>query len=272
MTASLNERFMKSVGRHFVTLSCVQTVPGTPGEKVLVFSGFLAEVAGIWFYVTAGHILRRIRLALNGGAKFDVWRLGDQSAGNRFKDTAIPFAFDVDRWGVIENDEIGLDYAAVPLEEMYCLALQAGGAIPIDKSAWGNHITEYDQWALVGVPSETVSYDGKTIITARVVVAPIELVEEPAEAGPNAQNQFYGRLKDDSATVVTDIDGMSGGPIFALKKVEETWKYSVIGVQSAWYRQARVIAACPFSSFAVALEELVVGVLSSLKAVKDHAT
>lgn len=272
MTASLNERFMKSVGRHFVTLSCVQTVPGIPGEKVLVFSGFLADVSGVWFYVTAGHILRCIRSALNAGARFDVWRLGDQTAGNLFKDTAIPFAFDINRWGVIENDEIGLDYAAVPLEEMYCRALQVGGAIPIDKSAWGDHLTEHDQWALVGVPSETVSYDGKTVITARVVVAPIKPVEEPAAAGPKAQNQFYGRLKDDSVAIVKDIDGMSGGPIFALKKVEGTWKYSVIGVQSAWYREARVIAACPFSSFALALEELVAGVLSSLKTVEDRAT
>ena len=109
MTASLNERFMRSVGRHFVTLSCVQTVPNTSGEKILVFSGFLADVGGVWFYVTAGHILRRIQSALSAGTKFDVWRLGDQTAGNRFNNTAIPFAFDIDRWGVIENDEIGLD-------------------------------------------------------------------------------------------------------------------------------------------------------------------
>lgn len=272
MTGSLNERFMKSVGRHFVMLSCVQTVPGTPNEKVLVFSGFLADVGGVWFYVTAGHILRGIRSAIKTGAKFDVWRLGDQTAGNRFKDTAIPFAFDIDRWGVIENQEVGLDYAAVPLETMYCQLLQVGGAIPIDKSAWGDHVTEHDQWALVGVPSETVSYDGKTVITARVVVAPIEPVDEPAAVGPKAQNQFYGRLKDDSATIVKDIDGMSGGPIFALKKVEGTWKYSVIGVQSAWYPQRRIIAACPFSSFALALEELVVSVRSSLDGVAGHAT
>lgn len=270
MTASLNERFMKSVGCHFVTLSCVQTVPGTVGEKGLVFSGFLVVVGGVWFYVTAGHILRRIRSALNAGANFDIWRLGDQTAGNRFYDTAIPFAFDIDRWCVIESEAIGLDYATVPLEEMYCRALQAGGAIPIDKSAWGDYVTEYDQWALVGVPSETVSYDGKTIVTARVVVAPIEPAEEPSEAGPKAQNQFYGRLKDDSVTVVKDMDGMSGGPIFALNKIEGTWKYSVIGVQSAWYEQARVIAACPFSSFALELEKIVAEALSLRETVEDN--
>lgn len=269
MTASLNERFIKTVGRHFVTLSCVQTLPGASAEKVFVFSGFLAEVGGVWFYVTAGHILRDIRVALSTGAKFDIWRLGDQTAGNRFKNTAIPYAFDIKRWLVIEDEESGLDYAAVVLEDMYCQLLKAGGAIAIDKNAWGDHVTEHDQWALVGIPSETVSYDGETIISARVVVAPIEQVDEPAISGPKAQNQFYGRLKGDSSGVVKDIDGMSGGPIFALKKVQGIWKYTVIGVQSGWYSSSRIITACPFTSLGLALEQVVSDVRAEQA---DHAT
>jgi hypothetical protein len=259
---------MKSVGRHFVTLSCVRNVPGEKSEKVLVFSGFLIEIIQVWFYVTAGHILRDIRKAISQGATFDVWRLGDQTAGNRFKDTAIPFGFDIDRWGVIESEQSGLDYAVAPLQDLYCQQLHAGGAIPISKVAWGDHVTEHDQWALVGVPSETVSYEGKTLINARVVVAPLDPVDAPPEAGPKAQNQFYGRLKDDSARVVKDIDGMSGGPVFALKKIEGTWKYMVIGVQSAWYEKSRVVAACPFSIFGLELEKLVSDVRASL----NHAT
>ena len=268
MTASLNERFIKTVGRHFVTLSCMRTLPGATAENVFVFSGFLAEIGGVWFYVTAGHIVRDIRASLGAGAKFDIWRLGDQTAGNRFKDTAIPYAFDIDRWLVIEDEEIGLDYAAVVLEDMYCKMLKAGGAIAIDKSAWGDYVTEHDQWALVGIPSETVSYDGKTIISARVVVAPIEQVDEPATAGQKALNQFYGRLKDDSTGVVKDIDGMSGGPIVALKNVQGIWKYTVIGVQSGWYPSSRIIAACPFTSLGLALEQVV----SDARAAQiDHA-
>jgi hypothetical protein len=114
----------------------VQRLPGQDEEKILVFSGFLVDVCGIWFYVTAGHILRAIRAALNAAGSFDVWRLDDQTAGNRFKGAAIPYDFDINRWAVIEDDEIGLDYAAVPLETTYCLQLKAGGAIPIDKIAW----------------------------------------------------------------------------------------------------------------------------------------
>jgi hypothetical protein len=61
---------------------------------------------------------------------------------------------------------------------------------------------------------------------------------------------------------VKDVDGMSGGPIVMLWKANEAWKYSVIGIQSAWYRSARIIAACPFSSFTEALEPVVHEALS----------
>lgn len=260
--SSLTGRFFKTVGRHFVTLSCVQRVAGQTEEKILVFSGFLVEVGAVWFYVTAGHILRDIQAALRGGAQFDVWRLDDQTAGNRFKGAAIPYAFDIDKWLVIEDKEIGLDYATVPLETMYCLQLQAGGAVPIDKVAWGDHVTEHDQWALVGIPSETVAYDQKTIITGRIVVMPLEPAEEPAGAGRKAENQFYARLKD--LGNVKDIDGMSGGPVFALKKIAGEWKYKVIGVQSSWYPSTCTIAACPFSSLGAELEDLVESVKASI--------
>jgi len=233
----------------------VQRRPGEDEEKVHVFSGFLVEASSVWFYVTAGHILRDIRASINAGAEFDVWRLDDQTAGNRFKGYAIPYAFDIGRWLVIEDEKIGLDYAAVALDTLYCKQLEVGGAIPIGKAAWGDHVTEHDHWALVGIPSETVAYDQRTIITGRTVVMPLDHAEEPELAGRKAENKFYARLKN--VGNVKDINGMSGGPVFALKKVEGEWKYKVIGVQSSWYPTTWTIAACPFSFLGTALEELI---------------
>jgi hypothetical protein len=254
--SNLSQLVLKAVGRHFVSLSCVQLLPDGK-KKAQVFSGFLVDVRGVWIYVTAGHILRDIRLSLAAGGGFDAWRLDDTSAGNRFKGAAIPFAFDLDRWVVIEQEEIGLDYAVVVLGDLYRRSLAAGGAVPIDKLAWGDHVSEHDHWALVGIPSESVAYDEKSIITSRLVITPIEEVAAPAVAGRKAENQFFGRLKSDASdpAMVKNIDGMSGGPIFALKKVEGAWKYTVIGVQSAWYEASRIVAACPFSSLGFALEE-----------------
>lgn len=256
LTMNLTQQFFQNVRQHFVTLSCVQRLPDKSEDKSLVFSGFLIEIEDIWLYVTAGHVLRDIRNAIEAGAKFETWRLADK--------VAIPYEFDLEKWRIIEQEEHGLDYAALWLDPLYCRQLEAGGAVPIPKVGWGNHVTEYDYAVLVGVPSETVKYDQQTIITGRLVMIPLKRSEAPECAGRKAENQFYAQLND--LGDVKDIDGMSGGPVFTLKKTDGEWMYTVIGVQSGWYRDSQLIAACPFSSFGVVLEKAIEYVKASMKA------
>jgi hypothetical protein len=262
---TFTDRVARSVGRHFITLSCVQHQSECEEMRVHVFSGFAVDVAGEWFYVTAGHILRDIREALEAGSTFDVWRLGDHTAGNRFNNTAVPYAFEIEHWFVLEDSSVGLDYATVHLGGLYRQQLEAGGVVAIAKDSWSDHVADHDHWALVGIPSETISYNGKTTITARVVMTPITPADAPPGAEQKAQNQFYAKLADDSERFVKDVVGMSGGPLFMLRTSEGIWKYSVIGVQSAWYPNTRIVAACPFSSFGHALEPIVKEVLSKLR-------
>jgi hypothetical protein len=254
---TLTDRFAQSVGHHFVTLSCVQH-PHDAGEmRIHVLSGFIVEILGEWFYMTAGHILRRIRQAIDAGSTFDVWRFGDQTAGNRFNNMAVPYFFESEKWFVLEDSDAGLDYATVHIGGLYRKQLEAGGVSAIEKSAWSDYTAEHDHWALVGIPSETVVYDGKTEIAARVVVAPLVPADAPPGGDTKASNQFYAKLAEDSGSFVTNVDGMSGGPIFMLKFVHDTWRYSVIGVQSAWYPSQRLIVGCPFATFGNALEPVV---------------
>lgn len=250
--SDLSERLGKTIGKHFVTLSCVQQ-PSGGEDHVHVFSGFVVEIAGEWLYITAGHILRAIREATQKGSVFDVWRLGDQTAGYKFQDTAVPYAFDIDQWCVLEDESLGLDYAAVHIGGLYRRQLEAGGVVPFGPDSWSDHTVPHDHWALIGVPSESVTYDGRTIITAKIVVAPLIETGPPLLAEGKAMNQFYAKLALDSDGVATDLDGMSGGPIAMLKYVDNRWKYSIIGVQSSWYRSLRIIAACPIRSFTDAL-------------------
>jgi hypothetical protein len=250
------DRIYQTVGKHFVALSCVQHPADSP-ERTHVFSGFVIDVSGKWFYVTAGHILRDICTELASGSSFDVWRLDDQTAGNQFGGKAVPYDFNAETWRVIRDESIGLDYAATPIDDFYRHQLEAGGVIAIKRIAWGDHVTEYDHWVLMGIPSESVDANENPDITARVVLSPLTAVEEPAEAGDKVQNQFYARLDDSSEKFFKDAVGFSGGPVFALKKQGEEWKYIVIGIQSAWYPTSRILAISPFSSLGFALEELV---------------
>jgi hypothetical protein len=256
--SDLTTRVARTVGKHFVTLSCIQRPLGDLQPKTLVFSGFLVEILDEWFYVTAGHILRDISTAMAAGSKFDVWRFDDQTAGNRFSGKAVPYAFDLSAWLVLQDDSSGFDYATVHIAPFYRRQLEAGGATPIRKTTWSDHVAAADYWVLVGIPSESVSYDGDSVIRARVVVAPLRPAETPDLAVGKAENQFYASLLDGSEAFFKDADGFSGGPVFALKKVNGSWRYGVIGVQSAWYRSSRTMAICPFTSFGLALEPVVV--------------
>lgn len=235
-----------------MSLSCVQQ-RSDGDERVIVFSGFIADIQGEWVYVTAGHILRRLKTAMDAGAKFGTWRLGDDTAGGQFQGIAIPFHFDPDEWMVIEDEDLGIDYAAVVLRTLYRAALDAGGARPLPYEAWGSNLSEHNFWALMGVPSESVKYDGQSIIAAKTVTLVLEPTDSPAGPSEKDEYRFYGKLVGDSLKAVGSVDGMSGGPIFALRAIEGVWHYSVIGVQSGWFPGDRILIACPFDAFAAVI-------------------
>src|SRR5688500_2329675 len=113
MNANINDIFLQRVGRHFVTLSCMYTPPNSTEEQVKLFSGFVIAVDDLWFYVTAGHVPSRIKAGIDAGGKFDVWRLGDQAARGPFTEFGIPFDYVPGDWLILDDQAIGLDYAAL---------------------------------------------------------------------------------------------------------------------------------------------------------------
>ena len=246
---------VNTIRKHFVTLSCVQKNAANGLDKCLVFSGFIVEVAGEWAYITAGHILRDIRLALSKGATFDLWQLGDQTAGSPYSEAPIPYGFNEQDWIVIEDESLGLDYGATHISWLYRRQLEAGGVSAIGKDAWSDHVTEYDFWALIGIPSESINYINNTTFSAKLAFVPLTEVEQPPGAENRAANQFYATPTRQLSHRFPDPDGLSGGPVFSLKKVDSVWLYNLIGIQSGWYPQAKVLAICPFTSFGAPLEE-----------------
>lgn len=243
-----------TLGKHFITLSCHQHLLEQSQPKILVFSGFVVDILGEWFCVTAGHIIQDIRKAIAAGATFDTWRLSDQTAGNEFNGTAIPYDFDERKWLAYDDREDGLDCAIVHLQGLCRVQLEAGGVTAIGQEAWSDHVTRSDHWALLGVPSESVAYDGKTFITARAVLVPLIPADTPPIAGAKSKNQFYARPSEPSDSYFTNPDGFSGGPVFSLVYSDEQFLYNLIGIQSSWYSESGVMAVCPFTTFAKEVE------------------
>lgn len=244
----------QSFRKHFVTMSCVQRRTGNATEIARVFSGFVIDIEGHWFYATAGHIVSDIRRAIECGSEFTTWRLGDQLGQSKAGTRAIPFEFELDRWRVLYNKRLGFDYAALPLDFLYRLGLEEGGVEAIKRSAWGWPQQPHKRWFVVGVPSETVKFDGDTELRAQMVMLPMDQVEAPVAAEGMERRWFYAKLTEASEDFARDVDGMSGGPIFSVMQDDDgDFHYRVIGVQSAWYRSRRIVAFAPIAAYANAL-------------------
>lgn len=254
MSNNFTRHVVSHLSRHFVTLSCEQTLPGEEGRTTSVASGFIIEILGEWFYLTAGHILRRVKQAIDAGSAFDIWRFGDPESRAGAIGTSVPYGFAVSDWYVLDDESLGFDYAVMHLSELYRRQLEAGGTVAIGYKAWGNHVQNPSQWALVGIPSESVSKAGPSRINGRLVFAMLEACPPPPLAGQRAENQFYAAITGE-VSVFNDADGLSGSPVFTIYKFEEEWRYKIVGVQSAWYQTSRVLAICPIESFATSLRE-----------------
>lgn len=253
----INEIIAKELGKHFVSLSCLHNRKATDSQDTHVFSGFMTSIQGEWFYITAGHIIEFIRQSIEKGDTFECWRLSDATAGGKFAEMAVPFDFNIDEWAVLYVENEGIDYAVTPITGLYKKQLEAGGVTPLAENSWGSHADDHEQWALFGIPSETVEHDGETVITAKYVMVALHRTAAPTLAEDKANNQFFAKLTNNSEHAVKDVDGMSGGPIFGLTRIPSGWRYGVIGVQSGWYGSDRVVAACPISSFIQELEKVV---------------
>lgn len=262
--SDINKTAFTGFGKHFVTLSFVRNAGTPPAVTSHVISGFILSCANQWFYITAGHAMEAIKAQLATGATFDCWRLSDATAGGNFPDKAIPYDFNIDDWAFINEENTGADCAVVPITGLVRMGLEVGGVKPLEENAWIERDDKFDQWILYGTPSETVEYDNESVITARTVMVAAKPCESPQSTTHPKNEILYAKLIDESVDVVSDIDGMSGGPVFGVKHIPDGFRYAIIGIQSGWLQNQRVLIICPIAQFARQLDECVKNVRQRL--------
>jgi len=261
--SNFTREVFSTVGHHFVTSSWVSIHPDSEEEKLHIYSGFLVDVQGFWFVVTAGHVVSEIKTALASNVIFTAWRLDDQTAGNRFKGIAVPFEFELDAWILLEDESVGFDYAAMLVKNLYRAGLEAGNATAMDHRAWGDHKADHDYWALVGLPSETVTLHDEDKVKGTIYLEPLDATTRPSVIGDQRHCMFYGKLRKDFNKNYKSIKGMSGGPIFSLVKSDQQWQYRVIGIQSSWIESLRTVCICPINLFLERVTKLVEDILDN---------
>jgi hypothetical protein len=251
-----------TAAKHFVCLSYHARAPGRLANDAEIYfaSCFVVEIEEHWLLVTAGHVINGIREAVAKGATYSDFNLHDKLAGNNFP-FSVPIPFDIEDWVVIEEYPEGADYAAAPISSIIVRNLQAGGIRPIAESIWGAEpFDQYRYWLLAGIPDESYEMMGTrhtlklTVMPLIPALRPSSLIDSPSENRVFAEILTQPQL---DSVFVTDIKGMSGGPIFGLKESNGVLRYWLIGIQSSWYPDSRVISFCPIRQFFAAIKKAI---------------
>lgn len=253
--SGLSSTFLReAAGKHFVFLTYYARGPGEEAaERLYHASCFVVAFEGLWWLMTAGHVIKDITDNTAKGVTYSTFRLQDKLAGNNYP-LGVPYDFDLREWIVIYADINGTDYAIAPLTELIASNLKAGGVEPIRENGWGTMpFDQYSDWLLVGMPDESYRRDGDRHSLALTAI-PLEPTECPPGLLNPPVNKNFGRLIErpelDTASVESVV-GMSGGPIFGVKRndASQTAEYWAIGVQSGWLATHRVVAFCPLPAF-----------------------
>ena len=253
---SKQEGLIRFLSRHLVSLTFFDRSPARATEffgagRMMLVSGFVVSVRGVWFWITAGHVLEEIDAALSAGQQLEDWKLDDTFGWQATHSDPIPFDFNSSHRSHLYRD--GMDYGVIALRRYYQNLLSANGVAPVGEEQWEKTWPdEFEEYAMLGFPSqltrEAAGQPGRAIKS--VALLRVTEVDDPPDEMRVATPRFYGKVHLlPGEPTLDDIDGMSGAPIIAFKTDDKRLRYWLIAVQSGWHRPTQIIGACPIQDF-----------------------
>jgi hypothetical protein len=251
------------MSRHFVALMCECEVTDDKGNKqrgVDVFSGFLLNLHGHGFWVTAGHCfkdnldakLQAGRLRVIGGSFLDHFGHEPKFVGG------VPYTYELGDSFYIEDSDMGLDFAIIKLDSLQTQAFLANDLLFISRENWLDQpqlkFDSYLMLGLVGDPrlevkgSQTILHNNQAMIPARKI-GHDEIGKLPPElTKPPSEEWFVGRIPQNRN--IPTIQRMSVGPIYGFRYDDQkNLRYHVVALQSRWWTKSRTIFGCPLALF-----------------------
>lgn len=255
------------MSRHFVALTCEYEIyqkDGTVKDRgTLVYSGFLLELHGFQFWVTAGHCIKD---ELHAGLSSGQMRI----VGGSFMDCfgfeanhkqSIPYTYELGDSYFVEQPELGLDFALIPLNDLLAKGFAANNLIPITRKNWVHQPNlTFEFYRMLGIPKDRVikqvgkngvmqTYVGQAMV-ALDAISPDDLGEPPDDVkGSPSPAWFTGRL--DPGCKIESLKGMSGGPIYGFRRDKDgNLLYHVVALQSRWWPKPRTVFGCSMTVFA----------------------
>ena len=264
----------KLLCRHFVALHVeIARVDGTLWTPLR--SGFLLELEGTYFWISAGHAVKRLLEPLDRGCTFKRAFLSDLGMTPHFVPPEFGNAepstqFDFLRAPKFYIDEDGIDVAAIELNDLYSAMLLANGAEAIQISHVGLTEWQANPYFILGAPeefTETFTDDGLPAIQFVPVMWRLKRLPDEIKDGVMRLRFDVGANQITSGGKLQEsMEGMSGGPIFGLKLDKDgKQRYYAVAIQSSWLPKSKIAFGCPLDRFAGFLHGLVTNSIEELR-------
>jgi hypothetical protein len=220
-----------------------------PTPRIVVISGFAVAHRGLLFWITAAHCLESLKKLRNAaGVELGPVRLHDQFPHPAAQaipidlDSMLQYAF---------GDPVTDGGIALPRQMVQELVAANPQLKPLQFDSAAPDGFEHSCYCIAGLPTEfqksivvdsreywLTHWSGKVLcITSHLDVHEGDAIfPEGVKARPGC---MYGLI--DTKTVVNDIDGMSGGPVFEVLRNGEQWHWRLVGVQSSWFRNLQLV-------------------------------
>jgi len=263
--------FFNRLCRHFVVLTGTyfqldDSGKPTSDELLFTYSAFAMSFDGMWFLMTAGHVIKEINKYFHHKRiKIREFNLLDWTGTDAKHDTLIPFDYENAAPSGLWDKELGVDFGYLVLSDHDKRLLQANGILAFEEKDWIKQPKDEDYiaYCVLGVPQESVKKKVGISITGKPYIGTLgtgllwlQRIEDSQDQKPTTQLQrFIAEITN--LGDLQSIEGMSGGPVFglAIDKKDGRLKYWPVAIQSSW-DQKKTIFACPLAPCAYVLHRM----------------
>lgn len=226
-------------------------------REACIITSFVMSIYEQWFLITAGHCIEDIEENLTKGYEIERCRLIDFMGSGAQHKEPIPFDYRESAATKLCYDPT-YDYGILFLNEQYVRLLKANGIQALTEEVWEKQPAQVDYYMLLGVVGKLSEATPNSALITSSIHKVTGLQNRPNDFAETSAPTFWGKVHLNDP--VTDIAGMSGGPVFSIQRNENgELRYWLHAIQSRWLPSQQLIAACLARPIGIFLKEVMDG-------------
>lgn len=253
--------------------------------QLRVASAFIVDIDGVWFIVTAGHVIEDELLAAEvAGRKIVKYEIMDNLGRKSMDCSRQPFPFDKTKCMWIQRGS-GFDVALHPIPALISDNLKRQGACAVRLGQIANKNDRFHGYIVMGLPRDehcasTSDKGSQRSVSIRMGIVALGMhgVVHPGFKIDRSSRPFLGlpvslngQYPDGTKSRLGSLKGMSGGPIWGIQIRKKGFSLKLVGIQTSCFEPSMVVTGTKFRPIADALHATAMKARRDAKATRSHA-